>query len=122
MKNVKVGIILWFTGLSGSGKSTLAEKVYNHLVKKNNKCLIIDGDIIRSDPNHKVDFTSSGIIYNHKYIRDKCSEKIKSYDYVLVTVITPFENLRREARKLFGSAYKEIYVKSSLEKVISAVR
>ena len=110
------GKILWFTGLSGSGKSTLAKELYNLISDK--KCKIIDGDIIRSNPNHKVDFSYNGIMYNHRYIRKICLSEIKLHDYLLVTVISPFNELREQTRNLFGKSYIEIFVKSSLENVI----
>jgi len=110
------GKILWFTGLSGSGKSTLANELYNYIIDK--KCKIIDGDIIRSNPDHKVDFSYNGIINNHRYIREICLSEIKLNDYLLVTVIAPFNELREQTRNLFGKSYIEIFVKSSLENVI----
>ena len=110
------GKILWFTGLSGSGKSTLAKELYN--LNSDKKCKIIDGDIIRSNPNHKVDFSYNGIMNNHRYIREICLSEIKFHDYLLVTVISPFNELREQTRDLFGKSYIEIFVKSSLENVI----
>jgi len=108
--------ILWFTGLSGSGKSTLANKLYKYIIDK--KCKIIDGDIIRSNPEHKVDFSYDGIINNHRYIRKICLSEIKLNDYLLVTVIAPFIELREETRDLFGNNYIEIFVRCSLDNVI----
>tara|TARA_Y100000590_G_C15671654_1_gene996471 strand:- start:318 stop:857 length:540 start_codon:yes stop_codon:yes gene_type:complete len=108
--------IIWFTGLSGSGKSTLAKELYNYISDK--KCKIIDGDIIRSNPNHKVDFSYNGIINNHRYIREICLSEIKLNDFLLVTVIAPFKELREKTKNLFGENYIEIFVKSSLDIVI----
>tara|TARA_Y100001960_G_scaffold70489_1_gene74519 strand:+ start:1153 stop:1692 length:540 start_codon:yes stop_codon:yes gene_type:complete len=108
--------ILWFTGLSGSGKSTLAKELYNYINDK--KCKIIDGDIIRSNPDHKVDFSYNGIINNHRYIREICLSESKSNDYLLITVIAPFKKLREETKLLFGENYVEIFVKCSLDNVI----
>ena len=110
------GTILWFTGLSGSGKSTLADQLFNYIFDK--KCKIIDGDIIRSNPNHHVDFSTKGIINNHKHIREICLSDIRCHDYLLVTVISPFEKLRKKTRDLFGNKYLEIYVQTKLENVI----
>ena len=108
--------ILWFTGLSGSGKSTLAKELYNYINDK--KCKIIDGDIIRSNPDHKVDFSYNGIINNHRYIREICLSESKSNDYLLITVIAPFKKLREETKLFFGENYVEIFVKCSLDNVI----
>ena len=114
--NYKQSKILWFTGLSGSGKSSLGCELYNYIIDR--KCKIIDGDIIRSDPDHKVDFSYNGIINNHRYIRKICVSEIKLHDYLLVTVIAPFKELREQTRNLFGRNYIEIFVKSSLKNVI----
>ena len=108
--------IRWFTGLSGSGKSTLAKELYDYINDK--KCKIIDGDIIRSNPKHKVDFSYNGIINNHEYIREICLSESKLNDYLLVTVIAPFKELRKKTKKLFGKNYIEIFVKCSLNNVI----
>jgi len=112
----KQGKILWFTGLSGSGKSALAKELYNYITDR--KCKIIDGDIIRSDPNQKLDFSYDGIVKNHQRIREICLLETISYDFLLVTVIAPFKKLRKLTKNLFGESYIEIYVRSSLKNVI----
>ena len=109
--------LIWFTGLSGSGKTTLAEKLFWFFVGKEYKVRIIDGDAIR-EKDGKNRFTPEEIINNNQRIIDLCIDLQKDYDYLLVTVIAPFENTREKAKERFSNNYIEVYVKADLETVM----
>ncbi len=100
--------IIWFTGLSGSGKSTLADKLYK-ILKNKFKILRIDGDIVRKKKN-KNKFSRSEIINNNLSIINLINKKKKNYQYVIVSVISPFLKTRKLAKKLFKKNYLEVYV------------
>ena|SRR3989339_580964 len=115
---MKNGLIVWLTGLSGSGKSTIANIAVKKLNKANIKSEIIDGDAVRSLTTKHLKFSKSDISENNRIISDVCEEKRKYLDVVIVTVIAPFKEIRKEIRDRFGKLYKEVYVKASLDTVI----
>jgi len=110
--------VIWFTGLSGSGKSTLSHMVFNRLEKKKKNVLLLDGDKIRSTLHNDLDFSPEGIKKNNRLIIDLCKEKTFLHNYIIVSVIAPFEETRKYARKSLGDQYIEIYLKASLEELV----
>ena len=115
---MKKSIIIWFTGMSGSGKSTLTQGLANHLRKLGQEVVIFDGDTIRERINKHLGFTKQCIIDNNLSIIDLCKEGQFQYDYILVAVISPFEQTRKEARRILGKDYYEVYVQASLDQLI----
>jgi len=110
--------IFWFTGLSGSGKSTIAKNAKAALEKEGKKILMVDGDEIRAQYPRPLGFTREDIIQNNRFIAGHCQEHMAQFDYIFVSVITPFSQMREELRKTFNGQYAEIYVKASLDKVV----
>jgi adenylyl-sulfate kinase len=110
--------VVWFTGLSGSGKSTLSEMLISHLKKRGENLLILDGDKIRSTVHNDFDFSPEKIKKNSNLIINLCKENIPFHDYIIVSVIAPFEETRKYARKLLGNCYIEIYVKASMKELV----
>ena len=108
--------IIWFTGLSGSGKTTLANELLSYLIKKKQRVHIIDGDVVRNKKEKSI-FTPEGIISNNEKIIELCFNMQNDYDYILVTVIAPFEKTRVVAREKFKTNYIEIYVKAKIDTV-----
>jgi len=80
---------------------------------KKQRVRIIDGDIVRNKEEISI-FTPEGIIINNKKIIDLCHKIQNDYDYILVTVIAPFEKTRIIAKERFKNNYIEIYVKADL--------
>ena len=90
----------------------------NALTEEGKEVLLLDGDKIRSTIHNDLDFTPESIKKNSLLIIDLCVDKISQYDYVIVSVISPFEDTRKYARKLLSDTYKEIYVKASVKNLI----
>jgi len=111
-------MVIWFTGLSGSGKTTLSNQLEKLLINRNKSVKIIDGDIIRDRSNKKLDFSKKAILYNNRRVINMCLKLIKQYDYIIVSVIAPFNETRMEARKKIGSLFIEVFVKANLETLI----
>lgn len=108
--------IIWFTGLSGSGKTTLSNLLFDYLFKKKVRVKIVDGDEIRDNKNN--DFSHDGIIQNNKNIIDYCKSIQSEFDYLIVSVIAPFQITREIAKKKFTKNYIEIYLETSISTLI----
>lgn len=102
--------VLWMTGLSGSGKTTLSEALKQSFVEKNLQCLLLDGDLIRSLNPHFGYSRSDRIIHNEEIIRFVKTQQ--HFDYIIVSAITPFEEIRRKARAELSN-YVEIFLNAT---------
>lgn len=111
-------LVLWFTGLSGSGKTTIANLVSEKLKKKGKKVIVIDGDVVRGTIHRNLKFTPEDIKENNKLIVLMCKENLGKHDYILVSVISPFQESRDFARKLLAPQFVEIYVKANLNECV----
>lgn len=102
--------IYWLTGLSGSGKTTLSKLLKKFFSKKNKKILLVDGDRFRKKNNSKNSFSEDNIIKNNIKIIKFVKEKANKFDYIIVSVISPFLKTRKIAKKIFRKNFYEIYV------------
>lgn len=109
------GAIIWFTGLSGAGKSTLAEAFGAQLRRRGKVVTIIDGDTIRRARKRPLGFSREHILQNGRDIVEACKQEAAHSDFVLVGVITPFAQTRREARVALEPNYFEVYVATSVD-------
>ena len=80
--------------------------------------LLLDGDKIRSTIHNDFDFSLEKIKKNSRAIIKLCKDKISLHDYIIVSVIAPFEETREYARKILGDKYIEIFVKTSLKELV----
>jgi len=110
--------ILWFTGLSGSGKTTLSNKIKKILEKKGKKILILDGDNIRKILHTNLKFTPKDIKKNNLLICKICLKERENYDYILVSVITPFNESRNLIKKKLKKDLIEIFIDCPLKECI----
>ena len=114
----KIGKIIWFTGFSGSGKTTLAGALRDALIGFSKTCEILDGDAVRSKEHKHLGFSREDIRENNKRLAELALEKSKKHDFILVSVISPFQEDRAMARKLAGKKFIELFVDCPLEKCI----
>lgn len=111
-------MIIWFTGLSGSGKSTLSDHLKQVLEKAGFLVYQVDGDIFRERHNKSASFSREHIIENNLKIISHCKSIEKDYDFVIVAVISPYQETRNKAREVFGKDYFEIFLNCPLEVLI----
>jgi len=109
--------IIWFTGISGTGKTTLSKMLYDYLKSKGLKILIIDGDQYRKDKN-RVGFNKQTILQNNREIINLCLLKKYEYNYIIVSVISPYNQIHVESRKHFNKNYFLIFLTSDLNTLI----
>lgn len=105
--------VIWLTGLSGSGKSTIAEEMIKKFEKYNIKYVLLDGDQIR-----KV-IKESGFDYASRKKHNLNVAYIASLfesqgNVVIVSLVSPFKEVRDECRKLCKN-FIEVFVDTSLE-------
>lgn len=105
--------VIWLTGLSGSGKSTIAEEMIKKFEKYNIKYVLLDGDQIR-----KV-IKESGFDYASRKKHNLNVAYIASLfesqgNVVIVSLVSPFKEVRNECRKLCNN-FIEVFVDTSLE-------
>ena len=111
----KTSKVIWFTGMSGAGKSYYSECIKNILEKHNLKVSIIDGDVIRNKYKIPVGFNFDEICNNNKNIANKCKEEYKCSDVTIVSVISPYESVRKEIKSLFENDLFYIYVHADID-------
>jgi adenylylsulfate kinase len=108
--------IYWFTGQPGAGKTVLGKKLVEFLgtEKRNWRSNVfhVDGDDLRELTINK-NYTKEGRIQN---IRN--AQMIAEYVYkngcdVVVTLVSPYLEIREEFKKRIGSDLCELYVHTS---------
>lgn len=105
--------VLFFTGLSGAGKTTIAKELVKKLQEEGQPAMLLDGDEIR-DIFKNYGFDKAARL---KHINDvsKMAVYLQSQGIIpIVSLISPFEEARQNARSL-TSDFTEIYVSTSLE-------
>ena len=111
-------MVIWFTGMSGSGKSTLSEYLSSILQEKGFSVSILDGDFVRKLNKTVNHFTIESILENNYSIIKECLKTFKLFDFVIVSVISPYKETRKYAKNELGKEYFEIFVKCSIETLI----
>lgn len=105
---------IWFTGLSGAGKTTLSQAVAQFLKKLKFNVELWDGDEIRRQ-NAPRGFSKSSRLEHNKMIINQVTEKLaQSKGIGIVATISPFEEIRRYARKMIPN-YFEVFVSTPLK-------
>lgn len=107
------GGVFWLTGLSGSGKSTIAIECERQLNAMGRKVYLLDGDNIRCGINADLGFADADRRENIRRITHIAKLFGDAGIITLVSFITPFEEMREQARALIGGQFQEVYVKAS---------
>lgn len=112
------GLVFWFTGLSGSGKTTVARKVKNRFESNGLTCSILDGDTVRANHAKPLSFRREDIRLNNTIIADHCISNRAGHDIILVSVISPLEEVRALVREKLKPDFYLIYFAADLGSVI----
>ena len=111
------GFVLWFTGLSGAGKTTIANIVEPELERRGFVVDHLDGDIVRTHLSKGLGFSKEDRDTNIARIGWVASRLARAGAVVIVSAISPYEEMRKHARSLVEqhAPFVEIYVATSLE-------
>lgn len=107
MNTVKKCFVLWLTGLSGAGKTTLSKA----LQKKIDKCVVLDGDRLRTGVNKDLGFTDQDRVENIRRTGELSKVLWEQGVPVIVALISPLIFAREGVRKAFPEgSFIEVFV------------
>ena len=109
------GATLWFTGLSGAGKSTIAGIVEAELRDRGFKVEVLDGDVVRTNLSKGLGFSKEDRDTNIRRIAFVADLLSRNGVVAITAAISPYREIRDEARELMGDRFVEIFVKASVE-------
>ena len=109
------GFCLWFTGLSGSGKSTITTHLVKELRKRGSKLEVLDGDVVRENLSKGLGFSKEDRDTNIRRIAFVANLLSRNGVPVITAAISPYREIRQEARELMGDRFIEVFVKASVE-------
>ncbi len=109
------GFTLWFTGLSGAGKTTISKLVEDELRARGSKLEILDGDVVRENLSKGLGFSKEDRDTNIRRIAFVADLLSRNGVPVITAAISPYREIRQEARELMGDRFIEVFVKASVE-------
>jgi adenylyl-sulfate kinase len=109
------GFCLWFTGLSGSGKSTITTHLVKQLRKRGSKLEVLDGDVVRENLSKGLGFSKEDRDTNIRRVAFVADLLSRNGVPVITAAISPYREIRDEARGQMDGRFIEAYVKASVE-------
>jgi adenylylsulfate kinase len=109
------GFTLWFTGLSGSGKSTISDVIVTEFERRGVPVEVLDGDVVRENLSKGLGFSKEDRDTNIRRIAFVADLVSKHGTPVITAAISPYREIRDEARQLMDGRFVEAYVATSLE-------
>lgn len=106
---------IWMSGLSGAGKSTIANALEKRLYAMGKKTMILDGDNVRMGLNSNLGFSDEDRIENIRRIAEVAKLMNDAGLIVITAFISPYRQDRRNAKKIIGEDFREVYVSTSIE-------
>jgi adenylyl-sulfate kinase len=108
-------LTVWLTGLSGSGKSTIARLLETKLYEKGIHSYILDGDNLRNGLNADLGFSPEDRCENIRRVAEVSRLMNDAGLVVIAAFVSPYEKDRKNARKIIGNKFIEVYVDASID-------
>jgi adenylyl-sulfate kinase len=109
------GFTLWFTGLSGAGKTTISKIVEEKLRERGSRIEVLDGDVVRENLSKGLGFSKEDRDTNIRRIAFVADLLSRNGVPVITAAISPYREIRDEAREMMGDRFIEVFVKASVE-------
>jgi adenylyl-sulfate kinase len=109
------GFTLWFTGLSGAGKTTISELVVKELQTRGSAIEVLDGDVVRQNLSKGLGFSKEDRDTNIRRVAFVADLLSRNGVPVITAAISPYREIRDEARELMDGRFIEAYVKASVD-------
>src|SRR5881397_2108745 len=109
------GFCLWFTGLSGAGKSTITEILVRELEARGTSIEVLDGDVVRENLSKGLGFSKEDRDTNIRRVAFVADLLSRNGVPVITAAISPYREIRDEARAKMDGRFIETYVKASVE-------
>ncbi len=109
------GFTLWFTGLSGSGKTTISKLVVAELEARGSAIEVLDGDVVRQNLSKGLGFSKVDRDTNIRRVAFVADLLSRNGVPVITAAISPYREIRDEARQTMDGRFIEAYVKASVE-------
>ncbi len=109
------GFTLWFTGLSGAGKTTISHLVESELRDRGSRIEVLDGDVVRENLSKGLGFSKEDRDTNIRRIAFVADLLSRNGVPVITAAISPYREIRDEARETMGDRFIEVFVKASVE-------
>src|SRR3954453_4628365 len=109
------GFTLWFTGLSGAGKTTISEIVERELRARGSRVEVLDGDVGRENLSKGLGFSKEDRDTNARRIAFVADLLSRNGVPVITAAISPYREIRDEAREMMGDRFIEVYVEASVD-------
>jgi sulfate adenylyltransferase len=109
------GLTIWFTGLSGSGKSTVAHALVECLAEYGRNVSLLDGDEIRTHLSKGLGFSKEDRDTNIRRVGYVAGLVAQHGGTTLCSVISPYRDIRDEARKMSKGNFVEVYCDTPIE-------
>ncbi len=109
---------IWFTGFSGSGKSTIANALEKELAMRGKHTMLLDGDNLRLGLNNNLGFTEKDRVENIRRFAEVAKLMNDAGLITLVSVISPYDDDRQNAKTIIGEDFMLVHVATSIEECI----
>jgi sulfate adenylyltransferase len=114
----KQGFTVFFTGLSGAGKSTVANALMVKFLEMGGRPVtLLDGDLVRKHLSSELGFSKEHRDINIRRIGFVASEITKNGGIAICAPIAPFDNVRKEVRRMVepGGGFILVHIATPLE-------
>ncbi len=116
---VKMADIIWLAGMSGSGKTIHSKFLDVFFQKCGYFVKVLDGDAIRGVDDEQLGFGYEDVKLNNLRIASLCNENRDKFDVIIVSVISPYDEIRKEVRKLLCPKFHLVFLKAGIESLKS---